>query len=151
MTSLNQAIKFLADMNNPQGWEAAPIAPDSYEALLSHMQGGNKMLVWDGACEKTIFGDAATNQAFRAWHDAIHYKFRFDFSENGEFSAMLVQLAQLEYYFPTVYKAGGKEIIRAEIEGQLAYQKLWGYFPTDQKAFILGYLNDKELALSVKW
>jgi hypothetical protein len=151
MITLNIAIQVLADQNNPRGWLASETAPDSYEKLCAHLNAGNSMLVWNGACDNTIFDDAYTNQAFRAWHDAIHYSHGFDFSPAGELSTMQVQLQQLHDYVPTAKARGWLDIIQAEIQGQLEYQERHGEFPDNQKGFVNAYLVDKSAALSAAW
>ena len=40
--------------------------------------------VFDGGCDSTIYPDAETNYAFRAWHDSIHLANGYSFNREDE-------------------------------------------------------------------
>lgn len=90
----------------------------------------------------TVFGDADTNWAFRAWHDSCHIKMDADFSRLGEERAMGLMMAHLDEKFDLNAPLLWYEIIQVEVMGQFDYLEKWGEFPVDQRAFMA-----QELAL----
>jgi hypothetical protein len=97
------------------------------------------MLVFDGASEQTIYGDARVNHAFRAWHDAQHIRARAGFTLAGERLACEMQCRDLQRAFPSVPESVLR-LIRAEVIGQAEYFARHGAFPIDQAKFIEEYL-----------
>jgi hypothetical protein len=123
---LNTLIKRIAPK-----YTASSFAPDTFERLYRSTTSG--LVVWDGASDNTIYGDATVNHAFRAWHDSLHLKLNADFTLKGEYRVACKQASQLG--------DGYARIIMAEIEGQARYFEKYGQFPTDQLAFILQYIK----------
>lgn len=128
-------------------------APDSYEKLLAWQKqtggvGHAPLPVWDGASDKTIYSSPAVNYAARAWHDSTHLQHGYDFSLSGELS--VGELQELE-----VREALGgwgeiaSLIIRADTRGQTIYQSNHGFFPEDQAAFCVEYVNRDARALNI--
>jgi hypothetical protein len=126
---LNQAILALAPP-----FEARPIAP----AGLADLTALPHMIVWDGASDATIYGDARVNHAFRAWHDACHVDGQFPLTLAGERAACEFQIGTLLKRFPLA-PARWLHIIRAEIVGQAEHYAVHGEFPADQAAFFATY------------
>lgn len=50
-------------------FEARATAPATFREVMDCATSG-RVVVWDGASDATIYGDARVNHAFRAWHDA---------------------------------------------------------------------------------
>lgn len=98
------------------------------------------MIVWDGASDSTVYGDACVNHAFRAWHDAAHIAGAFPFTLSGEIAACEFQLTQLRDAFPR-HPQSWDALIRAEVIGQAEYYSVHGEFPSDQYAFMVEYLS----------
>lgn len=143
--SLNVAVNQIASRIFPLGFDIAADAPSTFEELCSRMDTGNRMTVWDGASDATIFGCAETNYAFRAWHDFHHWQARQPFTPQGEHAVALLQCADLRtVYGDTPQVAAWARVIMAEVDGQLEYAEAHGgEFPNDQAGFIAAYLVDK--------
>jgi len=129
--AFNAAIISLAPSHT-----ARPIAPSTYRQLVEC----GKFIVWDGASDATIYGDARVNHAFRAWHDSCHILGHHDFTLAGERAAADLQCAQLLAAYP---RAPGRwlKLIHAEVTGQAEYFARHGIFPLDQLEFIAQYLS----------
>jgi hypothetical protein len=125
-TELNHKLLKLAPKFTP-----AIIAPDTFESLARASVGG--LVVYSGASDSTIYGDAKVNWAFRAWHDSLHLKLGADFTLIGELRVGLEQARIL----------GGSygDIVMAEVKGQIDYYNLHGSFPLNQIEFVLSYLK----------
>lgn len=98
------------------------------------------IIVWDGASETTIYGDARINHAFRAWHDACHLSARAGFTLAGERHACNAQIAELLARYPSAPQSA-IGLIRAEVIGQAEHFAAHGFFPVDQSAFISDYIR----------
>lgn len=106
-------------------------APSTFAELMRSPD----LVVWDGASDATIYGDARVNHAFRAWHDACHIAGGFEFTLAGEMLACEMQCRQVLQRYPRVH---GRilAMIRAEVIGQAEHFAATGLFPEDQIAFI---------------
>lgn len=113
-------------------FEARDSAPSTFEELRRACQ-PKRLTVWAGASDATIYGDPATNHAFRAWHDAIHLMLNAPFTPDGEAYVARFQANQ-------VGDLAGR-VIWAEIVGQAQYLEKYGEFPADQVAFVREYLR----------
>lgn len=98
------------------------------------------LLVWSGASDLTIYGDARVNYAFRAWHDRAHIAGRFGFTLAGERAACEWQIAEALRLFPRI-PASVLRLIRAEVIGQAEHFAEHGTFPLDQVSFVKDYAN----------
>jgi hypothetical protein len=92
------------------------------------------LVVWSGASEGTIYGEASINWAFRAVHDALHLRTGLNFSPEQEIEMGRIQAAAI-----------GSDIIAKlfyiEIAGQAAHYLKTGQFVVDQIQFTLNELN----------
>ena len=109
------------------------MAPASFPELCA----SGALIVWSGASEDTIYGSAAVNHMFRAWHDSLHLKLGADFSLAGE---TIVGLEQAR-----ILGGGLGDIVMAEVVGQVEYLLKYGTFPVDQKQFVISYLKLKKV------
>ena len=82
--NLNAAILAIAKRLFPDGFDVSDDAPDTYEKLKAHLDAGNRMLVYGGGSQHTIYADPAVNHAFRAWHDWTHWTGQHDLTFKGE-------------------------------------------------------------------
>lgn len=124
---LNQKILKLAPK-----FQAKDIAPNSFADLKENSL--ESLVVWAGASDQTIYGDAKVNWAFRAWHDQLHLKLNAPFTYDGE---KLVAIEQARLIDSDQLGL----ILIAEIVGQTEYYNKYGSFPVDQVAFINNYLK----------
>jgi hypothetical protein len=122
---------------------------DTLDKITSYHTNTGNLLVWSGASDNTIFGDAQVNYMFRAWHDFIHIKHQLPFTQQGEHEVMLIQqqnvmamedLSDDEKRFVCL-------ILEAEVDGQIEELKQTGKFVEDQVQFTLNYLNRKGIQL----
>ena len=113
-------------------FEAKDVAPSTFAELKANTTSG--LVVWSGASENTIYGDAIVNHAFRAWHDMLHLKLNAPFNEEGETRVALEQarLIQSDNY--------GK-LIMCEVVGQVEFFNKFGMFPTNQVEFFKQYIK----------
>lgn len=113
---------------------ATPNAPSNYRALRlwSRCRGG-RLPVFDGGCENTIYPDARTNHAFRAWHDSIHLANDYDFSRKDEIRIGLIHMQQAR-------RAGlsqrDQDMLIADTIGQIEYYEKYGKYVENQVAFV---------------
>lgn len=125
--ALNRLVLALAPSHEARG-----IAPGTFPDLMR----AGPCIVWEGASDKTIFGDARVNHAFRAWHDSAHKAGQFDFTLAGEIATAGLQKAQVRLRYPSapnwVYR-----LIDAEVTEQAIYYAAHGFFPLDQAAFVM--------------
>jgi hypothetical protein len=86
-------------------------------------------------CGNTIFGDPQVNIMFRAWHDYIHITKQLDFSPINEAAVAFIQASELPWDW--WYE---KQLIIAEVVGQVVNHERTGQFNHDQRAFTLNLL-----------
>ena len=112
-------------------YTARSIAPSTFPEIMEAPG-----IVWDGASDATIWGDAHTNHAFRAWHDACHIAGQFDFTLAGEIATCEAQKRALLRFAPRA-PAWALRLLDAEITGQALHYAQHGAFPLDQRRFVL--------------
>jgi hypothetical protein len=128
---LNELVQ---DQVSKLKYQVSDRAPGTYQELLS--QSTASMVVWAGASDFTIFGDAAVNHAFRAWHDTLHISMGAKFTLEGERIVALEQARILSAYGDTY-----GDIVMIEVVNQAEYFQKTGNFPIDQKTFTLNQLK----------
>jgi hypothetical protein len=134
---LNAAIIAIASDLFSGGFDVSPNAPGTYKALKAHLDAGKRLVVHDGGCEGTIYGDAAVNHAFRAWHDFSHSKGEHDFSVEGECRVFDMQRRHLLYVYGDIPKwRRWIDILRAEVIGQRLFYERHKRFVENQRGFI---------------
>lgn len=141
--SFNAAILHIASKLFPLGFDVEGVdtdecAPFSAETLCQRLDAGGRMVVSSVGCDQTIYECKETNYAFRAWHDWTHWRYGTGFDLEGERATVEHQIADLR----KLYGVNGRweEILRAEVIGQADYFADHGEFPTDQRAFVEGWL-----------
>lgn len=111
-------------------WIAASDAPSTYKELKESYKKHNKIIIWDGASEKSIWGRMG-NLLFRAFHDYIHATYDLSFLDADErevrrVSCNLLHLSESQC-----------RILKIEIDSQIDYKNKYGVFPEDQVAFFI--------------
>lgn len=135
------AVIRMASMVLPNGFDVGEVAPSTLADLRAHVETTGRFLVWSGASDQTIFGEASTNHAFRAWHDWCHYTHNLPFSLDGERHAARVQIVQVRAAYPKAEADHFAAIIWAEVVGQAEHFAAFGDFPKDQRAFTQAYMQ----------
>jgi hypothetical protein len=87
----NIAVLHIAAKVLPCGFDVSPIAPRTFDSLVAHYDKTGRVLVWNGASDKTIFADAEVTFAFRAWRDSKFITARLPFTAEGEKAALELQ------------------------------------------------------------
>lgn len=113
---------------------------DHAPATMQELAQCERLIVWAGGSDHTIYADRAVNWAFRAWHDSVHLRYAFPFDIAGETLTCEMQILQLRQRWPSMPERWAR-IIRAEIIGQALHLERFGQFPTDQYAFIKGAIE----------
>ena len=93
--------------------------------------------VHDGGCEQTIYPDAQTNYAFRAWHDSLHIANDLSFSRGDEIRVGLIHMQQA--------RAAGlskrdQDVLIADTIGQIEYYYKRGRYVKNQARFVTDVL-----------
>ena len=90
---------------------------------------GERIPVWSGESDSTIWSAPAVNYLFRALHDSVHIQLGAEFDVEGELEVARVQCSRIE---------GKPErlILWSEIAGQVLYHAAHGAFPKNQRAFV---------------
>lgn len=144
----NVAVLHIASRVLPCGFDVSADAPQTFESLIAHYEKTGRVLVWNGASDRTIFADSEINFAFRAWHDSKHILGRHLFTREGEIAAMEMQKADIRALFDGQPADSFCDLVESEIIGQLEYSESRGGFPIDQAAFARAYLVNKESAVA---
>lgn len=139
-SAFNRAVVHLASTCWRDGFDVANRAPGTMADLHQHVSLTGRMLVWAGASDRTIYGDATVNHAMRAWHDYHHLAGQHDFSLAGEFAACARQIAHLRHAMPQAPSLWSR-LIWLEVIGQSLYADATGHFITDQVAWTLAQLG----------
>ena len=117
-------------------------APDSLRRLTAHIGETNRMLVWGGDSEDTIFDCPETNWAFRAWHDWCHWKGQFPFTVEGERTAARMQMDHIINFVGDPVERGKLTwLVHFEVVGQAEHYENYGDFPENQREW-----TEKKLA-----
>lgn len=125
-------------------------APDSLESLLDATSGrvdpesetgagelrdatgalvGERIPVWSGASERTIWSGPDANALFRAWHDSHHILLGAGFDPAGELRVARHACASIE-------GTPERAVLWCETWGQVCYFERWHAFPDAQRAFV---------------
>lgn len=98
-------------------------APSDIQSVLNQ----GELVVWSGASDRTIFGDASVNHAFRAIHDEMHRATRLGFIVSDEIELGRIQAAK--------YSGLLADLVWIEVSKQAEYFLNNGVFIQDQIAF----------------
>ncbi len=115
-----------------------PARSDSFHKIQEHYLKTGKLIIWSGGSSKTIFSNPTNNYKFRAWHDWHHINEETQFTLAGEYKTYLSQMNDVMDYSDSWLecKLFGT-ILDIEINGQAKYYNKHGYFPDDQREFML--------------
>lgn len=143
----NVAVLHIASKLYPKGFDVGPKAPGTLHELNDQVMSTGRMLVWDGASDKTIFADPEVNYAFRAWHDFHHYRSQLGFDLAGEAAVAELQKRDIfKVYGATAEAREFARLIDAEVVAQTAFADHTGSFPADQRAFVVEFLQTQSEA-----
>jgi len=146
--AFNVAVLHITSKILPCGFDVSENAPQDYDSLVAHYEKTGRVLVWNGASDKTIFGDCEVNFAFRAWHDSKHIIGSFSFTREGEMNALAMQKADILAIYDGTAADFFCTLLDAEIRGQFDYAERHGGFPIDQIGFARAYLENAMIAIA---
>jgi len=144
----NVAVLHITARVLPCGFDISPNAPQNFDSLVAHFDKTGRVLVWNGASDRTIFADAEANFAFRAWHDSKHILGGHPFTREGELAALDMQKADVRAIYDGATADSFCALLDAEIRGQFDFKEKNGGFPENQAAFARAYLADADAAMS---
>lgn len=109
------------------------IIADAAPSTESELFSASSMIVWSGASDATIYGDAKVNYAFRAIHDAMHLKTGLGFSPAEEIEMGRIQASKIDSDIIA-------KLFYIEIAGQAEHYLKTGSFVQNQIEFTLNQL-----------
>lgn len=147
------AATHLASRLMPRGFDVGQDAPDTLERINAHVRETGRFLVSSEASERTVYGDAEANYAFRAWHDWTHWRFQFPFTLEGETETAYTQAGHLiAIYGGSLDTRDMVALLLCEVIGQARHLAETGDFPSDQVAFTSAHAHEYlELADKLVW
>jgi len=133
----DSAILAIAQRLMPEGFDVCDHAPNTYEGVISEYQKHNRLCVWSGASDHTIYGSPSVNHAFRAWHDWCHCTGDYPFTLAGEASACSMQMQHIQDdYGDTETTRRWCAYILADVLGQSMFESVQSIFPKNQRYFV---------------
>jgi hypothetical protein len=157
----NVVVHTIVNKLFPTGYDVSADAPGDWATLYSHVRSTGRMEVSNVNSDQSIFADAETNYAFRAWHDHCHLrdhdgvflgsKYPFNYPGTFDWEGEVWVYKQMLDDVIKIYSHCGEmvdRLLEAEVLGQFLHQKAWGCFPVNQFAFTRAYLVNPVLALA---
>lgn len=131
-------------------------APSSLDELRAAYATGQRLPVFGGCIDRTIYSSPEDNLRFRAWHDAVHLCLGAPFTPEGEEAVARQQVRQLAEWANYTGCVTGAEhaaaILYADVMAQVEYFEEYQAFPDNQLSFIRTYLIEGEdVALDRRW
>ena len=104
------------------------------EDMIRHWHAKGSILVWTGASDRTIYGDAYVNWMFRAWHDLCHLNSGVCNREHGKLGCFEVSAE----YDVADYQCRGlsdllAQVVQREVVGQATHYSNTGESIHDQR------------------
>ena len=141
--------RFVADHAGPYrlGADDDSDVPGTLAELKAEVGGaGGELTISKCYCEGTIFGGAAANQDFRAWHDRLHLIHDLDTDSEAEELLAVKHIQAIDYaaalnphavWAVAPHLQWVKAAVWAETYGQNVYYQRRENFPRDQARFSL--------------
>lgn len=132
--------QFIIDMYQrlmPNGFDTTPDKSKvrSFLAVKQWYAETNRVMVWSGESDNTIYGNPAINHCFRAWHDYVHITNDLDFSYQGELAVMEIQKIHARVHYKGKELQTILDLIEYEIKGQLDYYNEYKTFVPNQMEY----------------
>lgn len=144
--SLNVAIRHLAGVMNPAGWHQKPTfeeVPTTYEGIVAYYEEHGRIVIAEEDSDGTIYDCADTNHHLRAWHDALHIRYKLAFDAAGEAAASYVHIAQITQ----LYGCGDRTrawaaLLLGDLLALVHYHNRTGLWPSDKRATCLKWAEE---------
>lgn len=131
---MNQAVRYINNEILIQAtkvrYTVASNAPNTEKDLFN----STSLVIWSDASDNTIYQDARVNWAFRALHDALHLKTRYDFSPHAEIALGRLQASKQSSDLLA-------DLIYCEVSRQAEYYLKNGVFVPDQVLFTKQFIK----------
>lgn len=142
--NLRLIIDILLERYNVR-YEESQDAPSTYATMRQERDNRGYFVVYNGGDHGML--NREYNIRFRALHDAMHYKYNLSFSYDDE--RKLSDITAIEAFLVAYNELGlttwesfvVREIVTAEIRGQIDYYQANKKYVKDQTQFILNYFN----------
>lgn len=132
--SLNRQIVALAP-----AYVVCNDAPNTWKELQRNAYDSRgRIRIYGGGSDHTIYGVNKVNYAFRAWHDNLHLQHNLSFKPDDE-----IKLAQI--HADMITGDYEKQLIHADIAGQVKHWQKFNAFVDNQYRFVLNYLLTSEV------
>lgn len=119
----------------PNGFDTTP-DDGTLDTLAGHYNATGRIMVWDGASDRTVFASPRINHCFRAWHDATHLATRNGFDAEGEHRTAIAQCGHVaQLGLSARDRRIVQRLIMCEVDGQVSYYENTGEFVEDQHGF----------------
>lgn len=126
-------IKYLNNTILTQAKSLRYIVKSEAPSTEAQLFNASSLVIWSGASDNTIFQDNAVNWAFRALHDDLHLRTRYNFSPATEIELGRIQASK--------YSGILADIVYCEVAGQAEFFLKNGIFIQDQVLFTQDYLK----------
>lgn len=147
--AFNEMVLLAVNALMPDGFDTTDNEEhcNTHRKLVGYWKATDRILVWSGASDCTIFGDPKVNHAFRAWHDWVHVHYDLPFTPEGEHTVMLIQQRQCDTMGALIFTPDQIQqfwrILEAEIDGQVEHYEKHKEFIADQRTFCQNYMKAK--------
>lgn len=118
---------------------------------------GERIPMYNGYSDHTIYSNRRKNLAFRCWHDQVHVTLQANFAEDERevIERQAYQLREHAAYTGATHREAelASKVLVAEVLAQVEHQDAHhGAFPNYQERFIFAYLvQGAEVALATEW
>lgn len=136
---LNQAPAHFPTKEAPNNW-------DELKRQWARCGPRDRVPVYDGGCDRTIYSHPRYNYAFRAWHDKIHIDLDLSFSKMDELRVCNEHLRQMRDHM-AMFNLNDEDsaAIQYDVAGQVLYYYKYKSYVYDQAAFVQACFNEGSL------
>lgn len=134
-----QTAEYQTLFPKPLALGISPDAPATYHDLMDQAKCG-KLLVTTEYSSTAIYG-LSGNVSFRIFHDLGHILYLRDFSTVEEIELAHKQWRDIEQRIAPEWRELCQVVYLSDTVGQSRYEKTYGKFPDDQRAFLLAELG----------
>jgi hypothetical protein len=115
-------------------YPAGHFSPPNLEALRKDRKQYPYVKVFAGGSRDTIFGEAWAIHKYRAWHDSMHLRYGYEFTEEGERS--LAKMLEYVCIHELGFTEWGAMLVRFDLELHIKHYHTFKKHPNAQTAMI---------------
>lgn len=108
-------------------------SPDTFDGCRDFFNSNGYHAVFEGGSRDTLFDSEEYKWAYRAWHDSLHFKYGFGFSEQDEYEIARIQ--QQESLNAGMSRLDAL-LLRIDLEAHVKHFYTWGEHPVMQTDMI---------------